>query len=85
MSVSSLDIEYALEVLGLPHFIQKKDIQHQYYFLAKKNHPDLGGKTDRMEELNRAYAILNTYIENFRYTFDKEEIFKQFPGAHDVR
>ena len=81
MLVPFEEIEEALEILGLPKLIQKKDIRRQYYFLAKKNHPDQGGDTHKMEALNHAYKILNMYIENFRYTFDREEISKQFPGA----
>ena len=37
-----------------------------------------------MEALNHAYTLLIKYIEEFRYTFDKEEISKQFPGADYV-
>jgi hypothetical protein len=34
-----------------------------------------------MEEINDAYQFLMKYIEEFRYTFDEEEVNKQFPGA----
>jgi curved DNA-binding protein CbpA len=80
--LSPLDeIEVALEILELPTLIQKEDIKKQYHFLAKKNHPDLGGDVVYMEKLNNAYRLLMKYIEDFRYSFDKEEIMKQFPGA----
>ncbi len=49
--------------------------------MAKKNHPDMGGDVEKMEQLNYAYRLLMKYIEEFRYTFDEEEISKQFPGA----
>ena len=75
------EIEKALEVLSLPKLISKADIKKQYHFLAKKNHPDVGGDIEKMEELNHAYKLLMKYIEEFRYTFDDEEISKQFPGA----
>ncbi|SFV70356.1 hypothetical protein MNB_SV-13-1963 [hydrothermal vent metagenome] len=38
-----------------------------------------------MEALNHAYHILIEYIENFRYTFDNEEISKQFSGVDYVQ
>ena len=44
-------------------------------------YPDLGGDVEKMEQLNHAYRLLMKYIEEFRYTFDEEEISKQFPGA----
>ena len=75
------EIEKALELLSLPKLISKSDIKKQYHFLAKKNHPDVGGDIEKMEQLNHAYRLLMKYIEEFRYTFDEEEISKQFPGA----
>ncbi len=75
------EIEKALEILSLPKLISRSDIKKQYHFLAKKNHPDLGGSVEKMEQLNYAYRLLMKYIEEFRYTFDEEEISKQFPGA----
>ena len=79
------EIEKALEILALPRMISRNDIKKQYYFLAKKNHPDTGGNSDNMEQLNWAYQLLMKYIEEFRYTFDEEEISKQFPGADYVQ
>ena len=75
------EIERALDILGLPKLITKEDIKKQYHFLAKKNHPDLGGDMEEMEQINTAYTFLMKYIEEFRYTFDEEEIAKQYPGA----
>jgi len=79
------EIDNALETLALPKFISKSEIKRQYHFLAKKNHPDIGGSAERMETLNHAYKLLSKYIEEFRYSFDDEEITKQFPGADYVQ
>ena len=79
------EIENALEILQLPKLISKRDIKIQFHFLAKKNHPDLGGNAEQMEALNNAYKLLIKYIEEFRYAFDDEEISKQFPGADYVQ
>ena len=78
------EIDNALDVLQLPKLISKKDIKDQYHFLAKKNHPDIGGSAERMESLNDAYTLLIKYIDAFRYAFDEDEISKQFPGADYV-
>ena len=78
------EIENALETLQLPKVISKQDIKEQYRFLAKKNHPDVGGSSEQMEALNCAYRLLTKYIKEFRYAFDEEEISKQFPGADYV-
>ena len=78
----SEEISNALEILVLPSFVSRDDIKKQYRFLAKKNHPDAGGDRERMEALNYAYKLLMTYIDTFRYSFNEEEISKQYPGAN---
>jgi len=75
------EIEAALEVLDLPRCVTKEDIKRQYRHLARKYHPDLGGTSEKMERINGAYRLLMKYIEEFRYTFDADEISKQFPGV----
>ncbi len=75
------ELNRALEILELPKFITQNDIKKQYRFLAKKYHPDLGGDVQKMEEINHAYRLLMKYIEEFRYTFDDDEINRQYPGA----
>ncbi|MCF6243938.1 MAG: DnaJ domain-containing protein [Sulfurovum sp.] len=79
------EIDRALDILALPKLITKEDIKRQYHFLAKKNHPDIGGDALQMEQLNSAYTLLMKYIEEFRYTFDEEEVSKQFPGADHAK
>ena len=85
MFAAKEEIERALDVLQLPKLVTKQNIKEQYYFLAKKNHPDIGGNSEEMEALNAAYKLLIQYIENFRYAFDEDEISKQFPGADYVQ
>ena len=74
-------IQNALEILQLPPFVTREEIKKQYRFMAKKHHPDRGGESRTMEELNKAYAFLNDYIDSFRYTFDTDEISKQYRGV----
>jgi curved DNA-binding protein CbpA len=74
-------IEEALEILELPRLVTKEDIRRQYRSLARKHHPDIGGEDEVMEQLNAAYRLLMKYIEEFRYTFDEDEVNRQFPGA----
>ncbi len=76
------EINNALEILELPKLISRVDLKKQYRFLSKKYHPDQGGNAQKQEELNTAYTLLTQYIEEFRYTFDEEEINRQFPGAN---
>jgi len=57
-----------------------KDIQKKYKSFSKRYHSDLRGDKDKMQEINWAYKVLKTYIENYKFLFNEEEITKQFPG-----
>jgi len=75
------DIQSALDTLGLPPLVTKSDIKRQYHYLAKKYHPDLNSDSEKMEMINSSYRLLMSYIDQFRYSFNEEEISRQFPGA----
>ncbi len=75
-----VDILKALEVLGLPSFITKNDIKNRYRELAKKYHPDICKNDSKMNQINSAYKVLIEYIDNFRYSFDDNELSKQMPN-----
>jgi len=75
-------IKEALEILNLPPFISKEDIKNHYKELAKKYHPDVCKDKNKMAQINLAYEILMDYIDNFRYSFDDDEINKQLPGLN---
>ena len=80
-------IEEALETLHLPKLITKEEIKRQYRYLTKKYHPDRCTEDDeKIKRINEAYALLMRYIEEFRYTFDEDEIARQLPGEkHEQR
>ena len=64
----------------MPPFIKKDDIKKQYRVLAKKYHPDICKDKSKFIEIQKAYELLMEYIENFRYSFDDDEIAKQMPN-----
>jgi len=37
------------------------------------------GSTEKFQEINKAYKILNTYVNKFRFRFTKEEFSNQHP------
>ena len=80
MEVKINKIQEALEVLELPPFITKDDIKRQYKRLSKKYHPDIYKDSSKMVKLNLAYKTLIEYIDNFRYSFDDDEVSKQIPS-----
>lgn len=79
MSTIVKEIHEALEVFDLPVLISLKDIRKRYRQLARKHHPDNEGSEEAMHRINEAYALLKGYMENYKFTFQEEEILKQFP------
>jgi len=72
-------IKMALETMELPVMIGKEELKQRYRELSNIHHPDKGGDEDRMVEINSAYRVLKSYMDNFKFSFSKEEIYKQFP------
>ncbi len=75
----------SLDVLGLPQFVSFREIKESYRALSRKTHPDFGGDRDEFERVNSAYEILKIYVENFRFTFSDEEIYRQYPEANHAK
>jgi len=73
--------EEALNFLGLAPFVTFKEIKDRYIELSKKFHPDFGGDIKKMEKLNLYYNLLKEYIENYRFTFSKDELERQHLGS----
>ncbi len=76
-------IQGALKTLHLSSLVSLNEIKKRYRELSKKFHPDFNKEdADKFKEINEAYKILKNYIENYRFTFSKEEIIKQFPQEY---
>jgi len=75
------ELQKALKILNLPPFVSMKEIRDRYIELSKLHHPDINEKDSKMNEINKAYDLLKKYANNFRFTFSKEEVEKQFPES----
>ena len=75
------EFEKAVDLFGILIGTSKKDLKNKYLKLSKKYHPDMSeGSTEKFQELQDAYALLNAYIDSFAFSFDKEEFKGQFPS-----
>lgn len=72
-------INSALKIMELPPFISMKELKERYKVLATIHHPDFGGDEEKMVLINESYTLLKNYMNNFKFSFTKEEIYKQFP------
>lgn len=75
MSKSALDFIYdsavfidLYSVLEIEIDAKQDEIKSAYISLAKKNHPDQGGSSDKFQEITRAYEIL--YSKEMRKEYD---------------
>lgn len=80
MRINYEEFQLSIETLGLISLTTKAKVRKRYLELSKKHHPDMpNGEVAKFQEINKAYEILNFYMDNFRYTFSKEEFEDQFP------
>ncbi len=75
-------LKSALQVMGLDERASRKELRQRYRELARRHHPDAGARDqDRMRQINEAYAVLQSYLRNYRYSFAEEEFYEQQPEA----
>lgn len=70
------------EILGVPRNSSLQELKIAYHKLAHLNHPDKGGDTAKMKEINNAYqnlsksVVLGTSTANYSQENRNREIFK---------
>jgi curved DNA-binding protein CbpA len=73
----------ATDILSLPKQASLKEIKRQHRQLVKKHHPDSNGQADENPEtirkINAAYALLRSYCDNYRFSFDHDTFMIQNP------
>lgn len=75
------EFEKAVDTLGIITKIDKKNLKNKYLKLSKQYHPDMpNGSEEKFKEINEAYKLLKDYIDNYRFTFEKDEFLGQFPS-----
>ena len=80
MKLTYQDIEEAINVFELIGLETKQQIKQKYLKLSKQYHPDkLTGDNDKFQQLTKHYKILEFYIDNFKFSFLKEEFEDQYP------
>lgn len=55
------------DVLGVPRTASASDIRRAYRKLAMKHHPNKGGDTEKMQEVNEAYNVLRNANKRRKY------------------
>lgn len=73
------ELTEAREFMNLPPLVSVKELKKKYRELSKNMHPDHGGKAEDMQRLGECYALILSYMENYRFKFSEEEVMSQFP------
>lgn len=74
------EFEKAIETLQLCTKVSYGDLREQYLKLSKLYHPDMQtGDAKKFREISKAYKLLKTYMDSYRFSLSKEEFTEQFP------
>jgi len=85
LEITYEELEKATEIFGLSGIESRDDVKKRYLKLSKRYHPDMpDGSTQKFQDITKAYKILISYIDNFKFRFSKEEFLKQYPFS-DVK
>lgn len=80
------NIEWARKQLELPEVTDIADIRNAFHTLSMKYHPDRCEINDRKHctekfiQLKAAYDILLNYVSQYKISFKKEDVRKNFRG-----
>jgi len=76
------EFEKSVNILGLIGLEKRKEIKERYLYLSKKYHPDKEeGSTVKFQEITKAYKLIMSYVDNFKFRFTLEEFADQHPFA----
>jgi len=78
-------ITWAREILDIPEQATLLTIKQNYKELQRKWHPDLCREKvsichEMTIQLNEAYDIITTYIEQYSFSFAEDEVKKYYTG-----
>ncbi|MBN2755363.1 MAG: DnaJ domain-containing protein [Candidatus Goldbacteria bacterium] len=81
------EIKNACKILGLSMFETRKGVEKKYKELIKQKHPDVNKKSEataETAEINKAYAVINDYFDDYVFSFGKTEFGRYNPHDADM-
>ncbi|MBE0491508.1 MAG: J domain-containing protein [Sulfurospirillum sp.] len=80
------EFEKAIQTLGLCAKVSYDDLKSHYRELSKVHHPDRSdGDAVKFDAITKAYKLLKTYMESYRFSLDKEEFQNQHPSILNMK
>lgn len=75
------EFEKAADFFGILTKVSRKNLKEKYLKLSKKYHPDCEtGSVKKFQELKESYDLLCEYMDNFKFSCDKDEFLNQYPS-----
>jgi len=75
------EFEEAVESMQFCTKVSYADLKSRYREFSKIYHPDVnGGDAKRFDEITKAYKLLKNYMQEYRFSFNKEEFKDQYPS-----
>lgn len=77
-------------LLGLGKSATLREIRRAYRKLAHRHHPDKHNRdnvveSETMKQLNRAYKLLTDYCNDYKYSFEEDDIARTYPREEYLR
>lgn len=75
------EFQKAVDTLGILTKLNQKTLKKNYLKLSKRFHPDMEeGSEEKFREINEAYKLLKAYMDNYKFSFEKDEFLEQYPS-----
>lgn len=75
------EFQKAVDTLGIITKLDEKGLKKSYLKLSKRFHPDMPeGSEEKFREVNEAYKLLKEYVDNYKFSFEKDEFLNQYPS-----
>ena len=76
------EFEAAVESMQFCTKVSYADLKTRYRELSKIFHPDMpDGDAKKFDETAKAYKLLKTYMQEYRFSFDEEDFLEQYPSV----
>ncbi len=76
------EFEEAVDTLQFCTKVTYTDLKTRYRELSKLYHPDMpNGDAKKFDEISKAYKLLKTYMQEYRFSFEEDEFKEQYPSV----
>ena len=76
------EFEKAVDSMQFCTKITYTDLKIRYRELSKIYHPDMpDGDAAKFDEIAKAYKLLKTYMQEYRFSFDEDDFLEQYPSV----